>query len=95
MVEDGGREGIGTLARMVSIAAFVEDCFAGCVWAFVLHGSVKRGDNVANRRRQGFGGQDVKVLPIANSNFQLATLVLIIGNILTMATFKNCWKFRG
>ena len=31
--------------------------------AFVLHGSVKRGDNVAN----------VKVLPIADANFQLET----------------------
>ena len=31
--------------------------------AFVLHGSVKRGDNVAN----------VKVLPIANTNSQLET----------------------
>ena len=29
------------------------------------------------------------VVSVANSNFQLATLVLIIGNILTMATFKS------
>ena len=33
------------------------------------------------------------VVSVANSNFQLATLVLIIGNILTMATFNKivCW----
>ena len=29
------------------------------------------------------------VVSIANSNFQLATLVLIIGNILTLATFSK------
>ena len=45
--------------------------------AFVLHGSVKRGENVAN------------VVSVANSNFQLATLVLTIGNILTLATFSK------
>ena len=33
------------------------------------------------------------VVSVANSNFQLATLVLIIGNILTMATLNKivCW----
>ena len=29
------------------------------------------------------------VVSVANSNFQLATLVLIIGNILTLATFSK------
>ena len=37
------------------------------------------------------------VVSVANSNFQLATLVLIIGNILTLATFskgKRCGELR-
>ena len=32
MVADSRREGKGALARLVGTAAFVEDCFAGCVW---------------------------------------------------------------
>ena len=39
----------------------------------------------------------VNVVSVANSNFQLATLVLIIGNILKLATFskgKRCGELR-
>ena len=36
VVEDHRREGEGALARLVGIAAFIEDCFAGCVWRIRL-----------------------------------------------------------
>ena len=36
MVENSGREGKGTLAWMVGVAAFMEDCFAGCVWGHAV-----------------------------------------------------------
>ena len=36
VVEDSGREGKGALARLVGIAAFVEDCFASCFWGIRL-----------------------------------------------------------
>ena len=36
----------------------------------------------------------LSVLPIPISNYQLVTLVLIIGNIRTLATFNKivCWR---
>ena len=36
VVEDSGREGEGVYCRLVGVAAFVEDCFAGCVWRIRL-----------------------------------------------------------
>ena len=52
MVEDSGREGKGTYCRLVGIAAFMEDFLPVVFGAFVLHGSVKRGE----------GGEDVMVI---------------------------------
>jgi hypothetical protein len=52
--------------------------------------------NVANHLRQGYGGQDVKMLPITNTNSQLGNMEREIGNwkmelaiLATLATLEK------
>ena len=44
VVEDSGRAGKGTYCRLVSVAAFMEDCFADGFWGVCFDRSAKRGE---------------------------------------------------
>ena len=67
------------IAGLMALLLFWKIVLPVVFGAFVLHGSVGSGGNVAN----------VKVLPIDNANSQLETGIIGTGNIPTMATFET------